>query len=84
MESYGVILWLIVGALAGWIAEKVMNFNTGLVMNIILGVVGSVVGNYLLSALGLVASPGIIVQLIIAVVGACILIFAYRAIKGQA
>jgi uncharacterized membrane protein YeaQ/YmgE (transglycosylase-associated protein family) len=84
MEGYGIILWLIVGAVAGWIAEKVMNFNTGLVMNIILGVIGSVVGNFLLSALGLIASPSLIVQLIVAVVGACILIFGYRAIKGRA
>lgn len=83
MESYGIIIWLIVGALAGWIAEKVMNFNTGLILNIVLGIVGSVVGNLLLNALGLIASPSIIVQLIVAVLGACVLILAYRAFKGR-
>ena len=60
-----------------------MNFNTGLILNIVLGIVGSVVGNLLLNALGLVASPSIIVQLIVAVLGACVLILAYRAIKGR-
>jgi uncharacterized membrane protein YeaQ/YmgE (transglycosylase-associated protein family) len=83
MEGMGIIMSIIVGGLAGWIAEKVMKFDTGLVMNIVLGIVGAVVGNFLLGLLG-IGLGGIIGQLIVAVVGACILIFAYRAIKGQA
>lgn len=83
MEGYGIIMSIIIGGLAGWIAEKVMKFDTGLIMNIVLGIVGAVVGNFLLGLLG-VGLGGFIGQLIVAVLGACILIFAYRAIKGRA
>ena len=48
MEGVGWIMAIIIGALAGWIAEKMMKANMGLVMNIILGIVGAVVGNFLL------------------------------------
>jgi uncharacterized membrane protein YeaQ/YmgE (transglycosylase-associated protein family) len=83
MEGYGIIMSIIIGGLAGWIAEKVMKFDTGLIMNIVLGIVGAVVGNFLLGLLG-IGLGGFIGQLIVAVVGACILIFGYRTIKGRA
>ena len=83
MEGYGIIMSIIIGGLAGWIAEKVMKFDTGLIMNIVPGVVGAVVGNFLLGLLG-IGLGGFIGQLIVAVVGACILIFGYRTIKGRA
>jgi uncharacterized membrane protein YeaQ/YmgE (transglycosylase-associated protein family) len=83
MEGYGIIMQVILGGLAGWIAEKVMRFDTGLIMNIILGIVGAVIGNYVLGLIG-IGLGGLLGQLIVAVVGACILIFAYRAIKGRA
>jgi uncharacterized membrane protein YeaQ/YmgE (transglycosylase-associated protein family) len=82
MEGMGIIMSIIVGGLAGWIAEKVMKFDTGLVMNVVLGIVGAVVGNFLLGLLG-IGLGGIVGQLIVAVVGACILIAAYRAIKSR-
>jgi uncharacterized membrane protein YeaQ/YmgE (transglycosylase-associated protein family) len=83
MEGYGIIMSIIIGGIAGWIAEKVMKFDTGLIMNIVLGIVGAVVGNFLLGLLG-IGLGGFVGQLIVAVLGACILIFAYRAIKGRA
>lgn len=82
MEGYGIIMSIIIGGLAGWIAEKVMKFDTGLILNIVLGIVGAVVGNFLLGLLG-VGLGGFVGQLIVAVVGACILIALYRAIKGR-
>lgn len=82
MEGFGWIMTIILGALAGWIAEKVMKFDTGLVMNIVLGIVGAVLGNFLLTNLLGVSLGGLLGQLIVAVIGACILIFGYRAIKG--
>jgi uncharacterized membrane protein YeaQ/YmgE (transglycosylase-associated protein family) len=78
----GIIMSIIVGALAGWIAEKVMKFDTGLLMNIILGIAGAVVGNFLLGLLG-IGLGGFIGQLIAAVIGACILVLVYRAMKGR-
>jgi len=83
MEGFGWILTIVIGGLAGWIAEKVMKFDTGLIMNIILGIVGAVVGNFLLINLLGIVLGGFLGQLIVAVVGACILIFIYRAIRGR-
>ena len=82
MEGYGIIMSIIIGGLAGWIAEKVMKFDTGLILNIVLGIVGAVVGNFLLGLLG-IGLGGFVGQLIVAVVGACILIALYRAIKSR-
>jgi uncharacterized membrane protein YeaQ/YmgE (transglycosylase-associated protein family) len=75
-----IILWIILGGLAGWIAEKVMKFDTGLLANIGLGIAGSVVGNLLL---GSMLGTNIFAQLAVAVIGACILVFAYRLVKGR-
>ncbi len=59
-----------------------MKFDTGLVMNIVLGIVGAVVGNLLLGLVG-VTMGGFIGQLIVAVIGACLLIFIYRMVKQK-
>ena len=53
MEGFGWIMTIILGGLAGWIAEKVMNFDTGLIMNIVLGIVGALLGNWLLALAGI-------------------------------
>jgi uncharacterized membrane protein YeaQ/YmgE (transglycosylase-associated protein family) len=82
MDGFGWIMTVILGALAGFIAEKVMKFDTGLVMNIILGIVGAMIGNWLLSLVG-VGLGGLFGQLITAVLGACILIYLYRAINNR-
>lgn len=82
MEGFGIIMSIIIGAIAGWIAEKIMKFDTGLIMNIVLGIVGAFVGNYLLSLLG-VGLGGFFGQLIVAIIGACILIFIWRLIKSR-
>jgi uncharacterized membrane protein YeaQ/YmgE (transglycosylase-associated protein family) len=83
MEGLGWILSIIVGALAGWIAEQIMKSNQGLLMNIILGIVGAVVGNFLLMMIFGATMGGIFGQLIVAVIGACLLIFIVRAIRGR-
>jgi uncharacterized membrane protein YeaQ/YmgE (transglycosylase-associated protein family) len=83
MEGLGWILSIIVGALAGWIAEQIMKSNQGLLMNIILGIVGAVVGNFLLMLIFGATMGGIFGQLIVAVIGACLLIFIVRAIRGR-
>jgi uncharacterized membrane protein YeaQ/YmgE (transglycosylase-associated protein family) len=59
-----------------------MKFDTGLLMNIVLGIGGALIGNFLLSLLGL-GFGGLIGQLVVAVAGACLLIYAYRMIKSR-
>ena len=83
MEGFGWIMTIILGGLAGWIAEKVMNFDTGLIMNIILGIVGAILGNFLLIKILGFTLGGLFGQLVVAIGGACILIFAYRLIKNR-
>ncbi len=80
----GIILWIIFGALAGWIASVLMasDANQGTMKDIILGVVGAVVGGYLM---GLAGQPGIsgfnLYSLVVAVLGAVVVIFIGRMIK---
>jgi uncharacterized membrane protein YeaQ/YmgE (transglycosylase-associated protein family) len=85
MEGVGWIMTVILGGLAGWIAEKIMKSDMGLIGNIVLGIVGAVVLNAILRGLDMLppGGGGLVVQLIIAVVGACILIFGWRLIRGR-
>ncbi|KGM50201.1 GlsB/YeaQ/YmgE family stress response membrane protein [Pseudooceanicola atlanticus] len=81
MEGLGWIAAIIVGALAGWIAEKLMKADHGLLTNIVLGILGALVLNFILMALVGATLGGWIGQLIIGVIGACILIGGYRALR---
>ncbi len=83
MEGYGWIMTIIIGALAGWIAEKIMKADHGLLTNIVLGIIGAVVLNAILNAVMGATWGGFIGQLIVAVIGACAVIFVYRAIRGR-
>lgn len=83
MEGLGWILSIVIGAFAGWIAEQMMRSNQGLLMNIILGILGAVVGNFLATLIFGATLGGIVGQLVIAVVGACLLIAIGRAIRGR-
>lgn len=82
----GLILWIVLGALAGWIASKIMGTDAqqGTLMNIIMGIVGAVVGGFLMNMLG---QPGVggfdIYSIIVATLGAVVVIwlskfFLYR------
>ena len=83
MEGVGWILTIVIGGLAGWIAEKVMHAEHGLLTNILLGIAGAVVLNLILALIFGATWGGILGQLVVAVVGACLLIWAYRAITGR-
>lgn len=83
MQGFGWIMTIIIGGLAGWIAEKVMHSDMGLIGNIILGIIGAVVLNAILVGLFGSTLGGFVGQLIVAVIGACILIFGWRLIQGR-
>lgn len=82
MTGLGWIAAIIVGALAGWIAEKIMKADHGLLTNIFLGIVGALLLNAVLMFIVGSTLGGWIGQLIIGVIGACILIWGYRKVKG--
>ena len=90
MDLGGGVGWigtLFIGALAGIIADKVMKTNHGLLMNIVIGIVGSYIGAFLANLLGI--QLGEIFQgwfwgnLIVAAVGAIVLIWALRLVRGR-
>ena len=58
MEGLGWLSAIIVGGLAGWIASNIMKSDTGIFMNIILGIVGAVVANFLLGLFGINFAAG--------------------------
>jgi len=76
MDALSIILWLIVGAIAGWIAGELMRGRGfGLIGNIIIGIVGAVIGGLLFGALGIGPGMGVIGSLITAIIGAVLLLF---------
>src|SRR6516164_9441835 len=78
----GIILWLIIGAVAGWLAGKIVEgAGFGLIVDIIVGVVGAFIGGWLAGVLGIDIGGGLIGSLIVAVVGAVILLIVLRLIK---
>jgi uncharacterized membrane protein YeaQ/YmgE (transglycosylase-associated protein family) len=82
MEDAGVgwVAAIIIGGFAGWLAEKFMKSNLGILMNIILGVVGAAIASALLGIFG-ITFAGWIGYLIAGFIGACILIAIGRAIR---
>ncbi|MGB5863302.1 MAG: GlsB/YeaQ/YmgE family stress response membrane protein [Sulfitobacter sp.] len=83
MTGIGWIGSLIIGALAGWIAEKIMKTDDGLLMNIVLGILGALVLNWLLVLIVGATLGGWIGQLIVAAAGACLLIFVVRLVRSK-
>nr|WP_288932281.1 GlsB/YeaQ/YmgE family stress response membrane protein [uncultured Allomuricauda sp.] len=72
----GILYALLIGALAGWLAGKIMKGGGfGALLNIILGIVGGAVGNWLFGALGIHISSGILGDLITGVIGAVAILF---------
>ncbi len=80
-----IVGWLILGLIAGFIASKVVNkTGEGLVTDIVLGVVGAVVGGFLFSLIGAAPVTGFnIYSMFVAVVGAVVVLLIYHAITKQ-
>ncbi len=80
----GLILWIIFGAIAGWIASVVMkaDVNQGMMGDIIMGIIGAVVGGFLMSFFG---QPGVtgfnLYSLVVAILGASVVIYLGRIFR---
>jgi uncharacterized membrane protein YeaQ/YmgE (transglycosylase-associated protein family) len=77
-----IIAWLVVGLIAGWLGSMIVNRSgEGLVMDIVLGVVGALVGGFVFQALGHTGVTGINLYSIgVAVIGSVIVLLVYHAI----
>jgi uncharacterized membrane protein YeaQ/YmgE (transglycosylase-associated protein family) len=81
MDVTGLVIFLAIGAVAGWLASTIMKGSgLGLVGNIVIGVVGAIIGGLLFGALGLSAG-GLIGSIITATVGAIVLLFIAGLVK---
>ena len=78
----GWIAAIIVGGIAGWLAEQFMKSDTGLLMNIVLGIVGAAIASAILSFFGIILG-GWIGYLIAGFIGACLLIWIVRTVRGR-
>ncbi|HTR06541.1 MAG TPA: GlsB/YeaQ/YmgE family stress response membrane protein [Paraburkholderia sp.] len=80
--EHGIIAWLIIGAIAGWLAGVlVKGGGFGLIVDIIVGIVGAFIGGWLAGLLGIHIGGGMISSIITAIIGAVILLFIIRLFK---
>jgi uncharacterized membrane protein YeaQ/YmgE (transglycosylase-associated protein family) len=77
------LLWVvIVGLIAGWAAGKIMGGGGyGALMDIVLGIAGGVVGGFIVHLLGIYPSGGLITSIVVAILGAVLLIWISRMLK---
>jgi uncharacterized membrane protein YeaQ/YmgE (transglycosylase-associated protein family) len=85
--AYGIILWVVIGALAGWIASKIMGTDArqGGLANIIVGILGAVLGGFLTRSLfgDNHTDNGFIASFLVALAGACGVIFLWKLVSGR-
>jgi uncharacterized membrane protein YeaQ/YmgE (transglycosylase-associated protein family) len=77
-----IIFWIVVGAVAGWIAEKITKSDHSLLMNIGIGIAGAVLGGFLFSLFD-IALGGWIGSIITALIGALILLYGYKMYQNS-
>ncbi len=83
MDGINWLLAIILGGFAGWIAEKITAAKMGLIANIVVGIVGALIGGWLARRLE-INYAGILGNLVVATIGAIILIWLFRLVRGRA
>ena len=80
-----ILAWIVLGLIAGFLGSKLVNkTGEGIILDIVLGVVGAVVGGWVFSMFGAHGVTGLnIYSLVVAVVGALIVLVVYHAIRGK-
>ncbi len=81
----GILLWIVFGAIVGWVASIIMKTNGGILMDIVVGVIGAVIGGYTMSFFGNTGITGFnLYSFIVALIGAVILLGIVRAFRRSA
>ena len=84
MEPMGIVAWIVVGLIAGWLASQVMPSSFGIIGDTIVGMIGALVGGFIFEQLGEAGATGInIWSILVAFVGAVVLLFVIRAVSGR-
>jgi uncharacterized membrane protein YeaQ/YmgE (transglycosylase-associated protein family) len=82
MDTHGIIVWLVIGAIAGWLAGTlVKGGGFGLIGDIVIGIIGAFIGGWLAGKLHIEIGGGLISSVITATVGAVVLIIILRMVK---
>ncbi len=85
MSSHDLIVWLLIGAIAGWAAGSlVKGGGFGLIGDIVVGIIGALIGGWLAGKLGIHIGTGFISSVITATAGAILLIFVLRMVRRGA
>jgi len=81
----GIIAWIVLGAIAGWITNMIMGGKEGVIATVLLGIVGAVVGGWLAGTVLKVADvTGINIEsIVVSVIGAIIVVAVYRMVVGR-
>jgi uncharacterized membrane protein YeaQ/YmgE (transglycosylase-associated protein family) len=77
----GVFAWILIGLIAGWLASRIIGTRGGLIRNLVVGLVGSMLGGFLFRKLGLAVVPDFWGELITATIGAIVLLFLWQTIR---
>lgn len=80
----GILLWIVFGAIVGWVASMIMGSNSGqgLIVDIIVGIVGAVLGGFLMQLLGQEGITGFnIYSMLVALLGACLALFIFSRFR---
>ena len=84
MTIEDIIIWLVIGAVAGWLAGQIVKgYGFGLIGNIVIGIIGALIAGWLLPLLGFALGGGIIAAIINAVIGAVILLLVVGFFKKE-
>ena len=82
MQGQGILVWLLVGLVAGWLASLVLGRGFGLVGDIVVGIAGAFIGEPVLRALGMRAPfHGKVGMIFVAFIGAVLLLLVLRAVR---
>jgi len=82
MTIEGLIIWLVIGAIAGWLAGLIMKgYGFGLAGNMVVGIIGAFIAGWLLPQIGFVLVGGIVAEIVNAVIGAVILLLVIGFFK---
>jgi uncharacterized membrane protein YeaQ/YmgE (transglycosylase-associated protein family) len=85
MAIEALFIWLVIGAIAGWLAGMlVKGYGFGLVSNIVVGIAGAFIAGWLLPKIGFVIAGGILATIVNAVIGAVILLLAIGVVRRAA
>jgi uncharacterized membrane protein YeaQ/YmgE (transglycosylase-associated protein family) len=77
----GVLAWILIGLIAGWLAAKITDAPRGLIRNLVVGLIGSLFGGFLFGKLGIHVVPDFWGELITATIGAVIFLVLWQAIR---